>query len=67
MTFDKDCNKDYVFRHIKAAESAEDETARNNHLYRAGTQMEVIPADGNHNLTTEQQQEIISAARELTQ
>ena len=37
---DKEFNKAYVANHIKAAESAKDENTRNNHLYRAGTQME---------------------------
>lgn len=58
-------DKNYVERQIKAAESAPTEEQRNDCLYRAGTQMEILPPDGNTNLTVEQQQQIISAARGL--
>ncbi|MEH2404145.1 hypothetical protein [Nostoc sp.] len=38
---------------------------KNNALYRAGTQMEVIDCDGNDKLTPQQQQTVLDAAHKL--
>jgi hypothetical protein len=59
---DTDANKAYVERQIDIAKNATTEEAENNALYRAGTQMEVLPCDGNANLTTEQQNTVYEAA-----
>jgi hypothetical protein len=59
---DTDANKAYVERQIDIAKNAATESAENNALYRAGTQMEVLPCDGNANLTTEQQNTVYEAA-----
>lgn len=59
---DPDANKAYVERQISIARNADTEEAENNALYRAGTQMEVLPCNGNANLTTEQQKEVYEAA-----
>lgn len=65
MKPDPESNKHYVERYIKQAASTDSEDIKNNALYRAGTQMEVIPCDGEANLSKEQQQTVIDAAKEL--
>jgi hypothetical protein len=62
---DPDANKTYVERYISLANSTDNDDIKHNALYRAGTQMEVIPCNGNANLTPEQQQTILAAAKEL--
>lgn len=62
---DKDANKTYVERYILVANSTDSEEIKNNALYRAGTQMEVIPCTGDANLTPEQQHTVFEAAKEL--
>jgi hypothetical protein len=62
---DPNANKAYVERYIAIAESTGNDNIKNDALYRAGTQMEVIPCNGNANLTDEQQQTILEAAKEL--
>lgn len=61
----EDINKSYVQRYITQAETTDNDAIKNNALYRAGTQMEVIPCDGNDNLTPEQQKNVIDAAKNL--
>ncbi|WGV25681.1 hypothetical protein [Halotia branconii] len=61
----EDVNKSYVQRYINRAETTTSEEERQNCLYRAGTQMEVIPCDGNDHLTPEQKQTVLDAAKEL--
>jgi hypothetical protein len=61
----EDINKAYVQRYITQAESTDNEDLKNDALYRAGTQMEVIPCTGDSKLTPEQQQTVIGAANEL--
>lgn len=61
----EDINKSYVQKYIDKANSTDNEAVKNNALYRAGTQMEVIPCNGNDNLTPEQQQTVLNAAAEL--
>jgi hypothetical protein len=61
----EDINKAYVQRYITQAESTDNEDLKNDALYRAGTQMEIIPCNGNNNLTPEQQQTVLDAANEL--
>jgi hypothetical protein len=61
----EDINKSYVKRYIDRASSTENEAEKNNCLYRAGTQMEVIECDGNDKLTPEQQQTVLDAATKL--
>ena len=65
MTDDNGINKAYVQRYVDVANSTDNEDLKNNALYRAGTQMEVIECNGNHNLTPEQQQTVIDAADKL--
>lgn len=60
-----DVNKTYVEKYVKQAESTDNENLRNNALYRAGTQMEVIDCDGNDQLTPDQQQTVLDAAKKL--
>ena len=59
---DTDANKTYVERQINIAKNATTDEVENNALYRAGTQMEVLPCDGNANLTAKQQKEVYEAA-----
>ncbi|MEH2074609.1 MAG: hypothetical protein V7K57_09485 [Nostoc sp.] len=61
----EDINKSYVQRYIKQAESTDNEKIKNDALYRAGTHMEVIECNGDVNLTPEQQQIVLDAAKEL--
>jgi hypothetical protein len=61
----EDINKSYVERYIKQAESTDSEKIRNDALYRAGTHMEVIECNGDVNLTPEQQQIVLDAAKGL--
>ena len=65
MTDNNGINKAYVQRYVDLANSTDNEDLKNNALYRAGTQMEVIECNGNHNLTPEQQQTVIDAADKL--
>ncbi len=58
-------DKKYVEKYIAQATSTNNEDIKNDCLYRAGTQMEVIPCNGNSNLTQEQQQEVLDAANNL--
>ena len=51
MTDETGIDKGYVQRYIDVANSADNEDLKNNALYRAGTQMEVIECNGDHNLT----------------
>ena len=60
-----DINKAYVEKYVKQAQSTDNDDLKNNALYRAGTQMEVIECNGNDQLTPEQQQTILNAARKL--
>ena len=61
----EDINKSYVQRYVDQAKSTDNEDLQNNALYRAGTQMEVIPCDGNDRLTSEQRQTVLDAADKL--
>ncbi|MEH1916976.1 hypothetical protein [Nostoc sp.] len=61
----EDINKSYVQRYVDQARSTDDDNLKNNALYRAGTQMEVIPCDGNDKLTSEQRQTVLDAADKL--
>ncbi len=61
----EDINKSYVQRQVSRANTTKSEAERKNCLYRAGTQMEVIPCSGNDNLTPEQQQKVLDAANRL--
>ncbi len=60
-----DINKAYVEKYVKQAQSTDNDDLKNNALYRAGTQMEVIKCDGNDRLTPEQQQTVLDAAKKL--
>lgn len=61
----EDINKEYVKRYVDRANATGNEAEKNNCLYRAGTQMEVIRCDGNDRLTTDQQETVLSAAKKL--
>jgi hypothetical protein len=62
---DKDANKNYVDRYVTVAKTTTNDNIKTDALYRAGTQMEVIPCNGNADLTQEQQQAVLKAASEL--
>jgi hypothetical protein len=55
----------YVERQVKFYESATSEEAENDALYRLGThlELEAVPCNGNANLTQEQREIILDAAR----
>jgi hypothetical protein len=53
----------YVERQVNFYESASTREAENDALYRLGTHLEVIPCDGNANLTQEQREIILDAAK----
>ncbi|WP_373525078.1 hypothetical protein [Nostoc sp.] len=61
----EDINKSYVERYINRANATDNEAEKNNCLYRAGTQMEVIECNGNDKLTSDQQQTVLNAASQL--
>ncbi|HYX18370.1 MAG TPA: hypothetical protein VE944_29195 [Nostoc sp.] len=65
MTDDSSIDKKYVERYFKQAQNTDSEDLKNNALYRVGTQMEILPCDGNANLSSEQQQNVIDAAKKL--
>lgn len=58
-------DKRYVEKYVTQAKNTDNEDVKNNCLYRAGTQMEVIPCDGNANLSPQQQQQVLDAADKL--
>jgi hypothetical protein len=58
-------DKNYVQKYVDQAKSTDNEALKNDCLYRAGTQLEVIPCDGNSNLSPEQQQTVLDAADKL--
>lgn len=62
---ENDVDKRYVEKYIEKAKTAPTEEQKLNALYRAGSQMEVIPCNGDVNLTSIQQQRIFDAAAEL--
>jgi hypothetical protein len=55
----------YVFIQIKFYESATSKEAKNDALYRIGTpkELEAVPCNGNANLTSEQREIILDAAK----
>lgn len=57
-------NKSYVKRYVDQAKATDNEDIKNNCLYRAGTQMEVIEVDSD-NLTPEQRQTVLDASDKL--
>ena len=57
-------DKTYVWKYITLAKATNNEKILNNCLYRIGTQMEVIPCDGDNQLTSKQQT-IMEAAETL--
>ncbi|MBN3927747.1 hypothetical protein [Nostoc sp. NMS4] len=61
----EDINKSYVKRYVDKANSTDNEAVKKNCLYRAGTHMEVIECNGDDNLTPEQQQIVLDAAKGL--
>jgi hypothetical protein len=65
MSEDSGINKSYVERYISVANSTDNEDLKNDALYRAGTQMEVIPCNGDANLSPAQQQTVLDAANQL--
>lgn len=67
MTDDSGVDRNYVRHYVEKAQSTDNEDAKNNYLYRAGTQMELdaITCDGNDKLTPSQQQAVLDAAEKL--
>lgn len=53
----------YVEKQLKFYEAAKSEEAQDNALYRIGTHLEINPCDGNANLTPEQREIILDAAK----
>ena len=60
-----DSNKDYVSRQIDIANTTSGEAMRDEAIYRAGTQMEVIPCTGNVKLSEADQHLVLDAADKL--
>ncbi|BAZ19098.1 hypothetical protein NIES4071_109830 (plasmid) [Calothrix sp. NIES-4071] len=58
-------DKSYVAKYLEKAENTNNEAIKNDCLYRVATQMEVIPCDGNTNLSKEQQEAIVNTAKTL--
>ena len=65
MTDSSGIDKPYVERYLKQAESTNSEDLKNNALYRVGTQMEIIECNGDMNLSPDQQETVINAAKKL--
>ncbi|MBN3911087.1 MAG: hypothetical protein HWQ35_32465 [Nostoc sp. NMS1] len=61
----EEINKSYVQRYIAKAKDADNEHLKNDCLYRAGTQMEVIEVNSDGQLSLEQQQRVLDAASKL--
>lgn len=55
-------NKTYVSKYLERAQSTDNEDLRKDALYRVGTHLEVIPCNGNTNLTPVQQERVVKAA-----
>lgn len=53
----------YTERQLKNYEQAESQAAKDDALYRLGTHLEVIPCNGDNNLTPEQRQTVLDAAK----
>lgn len=53
----------YKEKQLDHYEKAELEAAQNDALYRLGTYLEIIPCDGNTNLTPEAKQTILDVAK----
>lgn len=58
----EDIDKAYVEKYISLARSTDSELIKNDALYRAGTQMEIIDCNGDNNLTPLQQQTVLDTA-----
>jgi hypothetical protein len=58
-------DKNYVEKYLGKAEATDNEAIKNDCLYRVGTQMEIIPCDGNTNLTKAEQEAIVNTAKAL--
>lgn len=61
----EDINKAYVEKYISLARSTDSELIKNDALYRAGTQMEIINCNGDTDLAPEQQHLIFDEARRV--
>jgi hypothetical protein len=53
----------YTEKQLQHYEDAKSEAAQNDALYRLGTYLEVIKCDGNNNLTPEQRDTVLDAAK----
>lgn len=60
----EDINKAYIQKYVTQAETTNNQAVRNDALYRVGSHMEVIACDGNTNLTPNQQETILNAAKQ---
>lgn len=60
----EDTNKIYIQKYLTQAEATNNPAIRNDSLYRVGTHLEVIPCNGNTNLTPNQQQTVLEAAKQ---
>ncbi|MCM0591327.1 MAG: hypothetical protein KA716_31940 [Gloeotrichia echinulata DEX184] len=54
-------NDQYIERQKKNYEQGKCLTAKNSALYRLGTYLELLPCDGNANLTEDQRQIVLNA------
>lgn len=60
----EDINKAYIQKYVTQAEATGNQALKNDALYRVGSHMEVIPCNGNTNLTPEQQETILNTAKQ---
>jgi hypothetical protein len=53
----------YAQKQLQNYENAKSEAAKDDALYRLGTHLEVLECDGNNNLTSEQRDAVLDAAK----
>ncbi len=53
----------YAEKQLQNYENAKSEAAKDDALYRLGTHLEVIPCDGNVNLTPKHRETVLDAAK----
>ena len=63
----EDINKAYVQKYLDKALITDNQELKKDYLYRIGTHIEVIPCNGNSDLTPRQQNRIFYEATKLLQ
>jgi hypothetical protein len=61
----QDSNERYAARYLEQAESTDSEAIRKDCLYRVGTSLEIIPSNGDADLSAEEQQRISLIAKDF--